>query len=565
MIFIGQNNCGKSNILTALLCFFNQYKHSEFDLHSNEHNSIIEMEFESLDSFDQIQFKKYLTANNKIKVRKTATSEGGYEYHGFIEQANENWLKEENFSEYNSREKIENTPLNEFIPESGRITKDIYNKAIFDYIEANKDSLEFSYVLESTPFLGLKTVASGIWGDIFFIPAVKNASDELSNKGIFFSQLYSRVINKISERNEKYSNAKNQLEELSSLLNKTKSDGTINNDRPIELNNLEAKINEELTSWDTTIDVEISPPDINDIFKVGAKVWLNDGTKTDVDRKGHGLQRSLIFCLLKAYAGILKEERESINNEEIEQPTRRSSNSSYFIFEEPELFLHPQAQRELFDALLNMSRINNQILLCTHSSSFLDLDLYKSICIVKKERETGTKILQCTDNIFTDDQKQKFNLIYWLNPERNELFFAKKVILVEGPSDKTVIPYLSKKLGLFKFDYTFIECGGKTNIHLYMKILNKLKQEYIAIYDKDHQSYKDRDAKNSADIHSRIIESAIDTTLGKSIIFENDIEEEIGITERNDKNKPHKALKMVTNETYVIPENLEKKIRLIYV
>ena len=51
------------------------------------------------------------------------------------------------------------------------------------------------------------------------------------------------------------------------------------------------------------------------------------------------------------------------------------SQSTYFILEEPELYLHPQAQRSLFDSLQELSA-ENQVLLCTHSSSFINIDNY---------------------------------------------------------------------------------------------------------------------------------------------------------------------------------------------
>lgn len=40
-----------------------------------------------------------------------------------------------------------------------------------DYIFANAAYLEFNYTLEEGNFLGLKTVAQGIFGEVFFIPA----------------------------------------------------------------------------------------------------------------------------------------------------------------------------------------------------------------------------------------------------------------------------------------------------------------------------------------------------------------------------------------------------------
>ena len=65
--------------------------------------------------------------------------------------------------------------------------------------------------------------------------------------------------------------------------------------------------------------------------------------------------------------------------------------------------------------------------MCTHASALIDVEKYKSICIVKKDNEsTGTIICQCIEDLFTGDLKKDFNLTYWINPDRSELFFAEK-------------------------------------------------------------------------------------------------------------------------------------------
>ncbi len=155
-------------------------------------------------------------------------------------------------------------------------------------------------------------------------------------------------------------------------------------------------------------------------------------------------------------------------------------------------------------------------------------------------------------------------MVYWINPDRGELFFAKKVILVEGPTDKTVIPNLAKKINVFRYDYTLIDCGGKDCIKLYVNLLNKFKIPYVAVYDKDHQQYKLNDAKNLADNSSREIENLIDSSLGYSVIFENDIEEELGILDENKKNKPYYVLKKIEDSSFNLSTTLEVKIRKMY-
>lgn len=573
MIFIGQNNHGKSNILSALLFFFGQLKHSELDFNKGSVELFVEVTFGELDENDKGQFHKYLTADGTIKIRKQASIDGDFSYHGYTQIPNADHLKEENIGNYLTRENAAAAPWNNLLPEKGKLSKDIIRQAQEQYSADHSAELEFTYALETTNFLGFKTVAQGIFGDVFFIPAVKNASDEFNVKGnTIFNQLFSNVINKLSTDNINYKNAKQEMVKLAGILNKQKKDGNENEERPKEITELEKKLESELKNWDTKIEIEITPPDIDEIFKVGTSVWVDDGTKTDINRKGHGLQRSLIFALIKSWAALLKETREKEAavpegaEAVVEAPKRKISESTYFFFEEPELYLHPQAQRELYESLKELTLSNNQVILSTHSSSFLDLEFYKSICIVyKKNLGEGSKILQCTEDLFQlGDEKKNFNLVYWINPDRGELFFAKKVILVEGPTDKTVIPFLAKKQNLFRYDYTLIDCGGKDSIPIYLNLLNKFKIPYVAAYDKDHQAYKDAGKRTQADDKSALIEAKIIAALGSSVIFQNDIEEEIGIMEENRKSKPFIALQRISDDAFVVSEQLNQKLQTIY-
>lgn len=292
-----------------------------------------ELKFTHLNENDKTTFKKYLTNNDSIKVRKTLFTDLKISYNGYQESPREEWLNPANAGNYTTRDLIEETPLIDFVPDTGRITKAIVEQAQLNFIEANANALEFEYMLEEGNFLGLKTVAQGIFGDIFFIPAVKSASDELKPSGSsVFSELYAKILNKIAETNETYLTAKREVNELVSILNKTTQEGEENTHRPEELNIFEENIATELGNWNTSIEVEVTPPNIDDIFKVGTRIWINDGVKTDVNRKGNGLQRALIFALIKSYANLIRQENDMTNAAEV---NRRASDSSYFISKNP--------------------------------------------------------------------------------------------------------------------------------------------------------------------------------------------------------------------------------------
>lgn len=567
MILIGQNNHGKSNVIFALLFFLNEIGIDPLDFNNGSDELFIEVLFGDLDDTDRRTFKKYLTAAGTIRVRKQAKKDGGFSYHGYVETPVEDWLKEEKISDYTKREVADTLPLSYFLPESGRITKEVFREAQERYIQQHHGSLTFNYTLESGPFLGAKNVPGGIFGDVYFVPSVKRAADDLSVRGrSVFSELYTRVINKMSESNEEFREAKNRISSLIRILNKTKEDGTENTSRPHELTDFEESLQLELANWNTTIDVEIMPPDLDDIFKVGATVWINDGIRTDVSRKGQGLQRALIFALLRSLAKLSRQQYESIPKTDEQVAARQKSKSTYFILEEPELYLHPQAQREAFDSLVALSKSENQVILCTHSSSFISLEYYRSICIVRKNSLTeGTTVFQWKEELFpVVEEKELFNLTYWINPDRGELFFARKVILTEGATEKTVIPFLAHRIGVFRHDYTIIDCGSKDSIPSYLHLLSRFGIPYVAVYDLDHQTGKSPETIASADKASSRIESKIDATLGGSVILENDIDEEIGLTDPSRKKKPYLSLEHVASKGFVISAQLKAKIETIY-
>ncbi|GIT99718.1 hypothetical protein TSL6_02250 [Sulfurovum sp. TSL6] len=558
MMFIGQNNHGKSNILYAILFFFGEIKVQDLDFFDGTEELYVEILFDNLDEDDKATFNKYLTIDNEILVRKTAYKNGSFEYNGYIQNPQNEYLQESNATNYRSRAAAQELPFYDDLPSEGRLTIDIIQVAQQQYISNNRDRIEFVYELEATNFLGAKNVAQGIFGEIFFIPAVKNINDDLSNnKTSVFTKLYSKVIELVTTNDDDISEIKDQINAQFRKFQKYNEDSTENENRPSELKEFEDRLSGNLREWGVNLEVEILPPDIDEVFKSDVNVWIHDGIKTDINRKGHGLQRAMTFSLIKTFSEHV------LSMPEEERPNRQASKSSYFIFEEPELYLHPQAQRALLDLLINLSE-DSQVVLCTHSSSLISLDNYKSIAIVRKDGMTNeTSITQYQEEIFVGDEKKNFNLLSWINPDRAELFFAKKVILVEGATEKSIIPFIAKKLEVFKFEYTLIDCGSKTQIPYYIHLLNKFKIPYIAVYDKDHQSGKGQQAKDMADRDTNKIEDIIAASIGKSVVFVNDIEEELGMT-AGTVSKPFSALEEISKDEFEIPVDLEIKIKEIF-
>ena len=99
-ILIGQNNHGKSNVLSSLLFFFGGVNCTELDFTKGSNELFVEVIFRNLDEHDKRQFQKYLTVDNEIKVRKQMVKGSNFEYHGYCEIPIDDWLKEEKIGEY---------------------------------------------------------------------------------------------------------------------------------------------------------------------------------------------------------------------------------------------------------------------------------------------------------------------------------------------------------------------------------------------------------------------------------------------------------------------------------
>lgn len=276
--------------------------------------------------------------------------------------------------------------------------------------------------------------------------------------------------------------------------------------------------------------------------------------KLDEGYQNPELYRNLLFEFLKIISQISVNKKQSILKDAV------------ILFEDPELYLHPQKSRELYDCFIKLSKLGTKIYLKTYSSSFLGLKQYKSICVIKKINN-NVRIVQAKGGIFKGDAIKAFNMNYWINPDRSELFFAKKVILVEGQTDKIVISFLGKLLKVFKYDYSIIECGSKSTIPQFIMLLNLFKIPYVVVYDKDNHSWRTKEEIFNSKQKNKMIRSLVKENLGFCIECENDMEEEIydRKNERNSyKNKPFNALRHISNENYIVPERLKEKIKKIY-
>lgn len=143
MVIIGQNNHGKSNLLSSILFFFGEIKHQDLDFFFGSEELFVEVAFCDLDDSDKRTFHKYLTSSKTVIVRKTAQINGSFEYKGYIENPTDEWLQEENAGSYTRREIAESLPYYSLLPDSGRLTKQNIIDAQSEYINLHREEIKF--------------------------------------------------------------------------------------------------------------------------------------------------------------------------------------------------------------------------------------------------------------------------------------------------------------------------------------------------------------------------------------------------------------------------------------
>lgn len=584
MVLIGPNNHGKSNILRAIEFHLTpSVRPGPRDLfmgrEEGDDELWVELCFTDLTEQERNTFKKYVLSDGRLRLRKSATlPASGVEvsYSAYVEEPDDWWLRDDAWDRLKTKEFIEREvsavpQLQQLLGQPGRITRETITAFQRTYITEHRQELSFGRRLETGPFMGQKNVAAGLLPDFYLVPAVRDLGDETRIASTTtFGRLVSRTIAEMLSDEA-------VLSELQQQIDQTIARVESSDDRYTGVAKVAQAIEEELGWWDVKAHLRIEPPAVQDLIEGGVRLDLDDGLRTPAAEKGHGLQRATIFALLRAWAKVLRR----TGGSGIDRSTpRKTSESAIFAIEEPELFLHPHAQRQLAQALEGIADSpQHQVFVCTHSPRFISVDRYRSLAVVTKPNPAkGTTVRQCTEDLFAEgekDRKDRFQMAGWINPDRGEMFFATKVILVEGSTEKVAIPYIAARLGCLDPNVSVIDCGSKFNLRLYIRLCEAFRIPYAVVFDEDPvqipiPSDWDDDRKKACqrtyDENGRI-EQAIDPSLGTPIMIRPEFGRALGVsrTAEEKKGKPLATLdhleRVNTNE---IPEVIRDAVSTAY-
>lgn len=473
-LLVGENNAGKTNVITALRIFYEDHgvkfdETRDFPKFTTDDESWIELEFLTT-AEEQANLKEsYKSKDNVLRVRR--------------------YLK--------SDQQVKSNQSNIYGYENG--------------------------TLSTSLFYGAKNISQAKLGKVIYIPDVSTTNDALKLSGPSpFRDMVNFVFKKVVSRSQTFQSLNSIIDRFNSdFMDESSEDG-------ISMNVLRGEINRDLNSWGVDFGMKVNQLQPQDIVKSLFSYYLVDrGLSKDVDINslGQGLQRHLIYTLIK------------LSSEYVEKGEGGKADFSpdftLLLFEEPEAFLHPSQQVQLNISLHKLaSGESQQILISTHSPTFVSKNIegLRSLLSVKKQNAV-TNIFQLRSEdveellnnnyslfkVFSEiliDEKTEPSLknkieklklgartfdiekkleeealkyFMWLDAERTASFFAKHVIICEGATEKVAFDYLmNNSLSDYVERHVYIlDSMGKFNLHRYMNLFGKLGITHSVLYDRD--------------------------------------------------------------------------------
>jgi len=170
--------------------------------------------------------------------------------------------------------------------------------------------------------------------------------------------------------------------------------------------------------------------------------------------------------------------------------------------------------RKLKSILNTISQSENwQIICSTHSPVFINVaDNPESLVILSRTADGGISVKQLTENPFENSEvgnieRDALRAALDFHPTVCEVFFASKVILVEGDTEMAIFKHCNELLQYCdvnierSLDCTIVSCGGKWTIPAIGRLLSRFGINFKIVHDLDRHEKTDAEIVELAPIH----------------------------------------------------------------
>jgi putative ATP-dependent endonuclease of the OLD family len=502
---VGPNGSGKSTVLTALNIFFREMQQGGPDItHLVEEdfyqkNTIepitITLTFAKLSPEAQADFAAYYRDGKLIisaeavfdpSTRRAEVKQHGErmvmaEFAGFFEAASDGAKVADLRTKYaEAKSAVPGLPA--------ATTKDAMTQALRDYETAHPERCK--PIRSPDEFYGFSKGANrlGKYIQWVYVPAVKDATTEqVEARNTALGRILARTVRAKTQFGQQVDGIRRRAQkEYESILEASQG----------ALDGLTASLQNRLSDWahpEATVRLEWwqDPDRAISVQEPAAQIIAGeDKFEGQLCRLGHGLQRSYLLALLQELA----------NSDDPSSPRL------ILGCEEPELYQHPPQAWHLFDVFQKLTTANTQVVVATHSPIFVTGTSFEDVRLVRKDAGTketivrsvtydqiSSAIARVTGENVIKREGIRAKLQQTLLVSLNEMFFTRRLILVEGLED---IAYIASYLQLANRsdDYRRLGChmiavGGKDHLIQPLAIAKELNIPTLVVFDSDADQY----------------------------------------------------------------------------
>lgn len=476
-VIIGPNNCGKSTILTALRLLFDNNMKKQLSIDDFNKNS---------------SFQNYKDAPPMIMISAILT----HELKQDEELSNEvipiaTWLTK--FEEY-----YEAALTYEFFLPEKYLSQYLEEMVTIDNDDDFWKVLESNFIKKYVYkfYIGKKELMNTVkWDDLSkfdfqFLSAIRDVEKDLvSGK----KSLFKEVLEFFTDYDLKSSGEICDRDELNNEILSRSSDFNEQSSKLFELLDKRLKpgkkeILQYVEGTGASFD-DINPDFVGnltekDLYSHMSLIIEDNDVSLPVELNGLGYNNLLYISLL--LAKIQKDSSISFLGD-------NAKFYSILAIEEPEAHLHPNMQYKFLKFIQNNQTDEvNQIFITTHSpniTSAVDLD---NLIVLNKS--DGVVDVSYPKKAFNDNIRYKKHVERFLDVTKSDMFFASKLIFVEGLTEEILVPYFAEKWGYNLADrhISIINLNGRY-FNPFLELFNPdtgVKKEVACITDRDCQKRK---------------------------------------------------------------------------
>lgn len=525
---VGANGTGKSSVLYALAWFFDGGVLSLEDVHgrasegegndggAEESRVEVTVTFSDLTERDRRKLEKYgqgatatFTRFWSVGAEKDKVVGNSIQGPGFASVRNETLVTARRNAYRTLRETVTDLPA---LPGSASKEDIIASLVDWEANPANAALLETVNADDANHLFGVGgTHAIKECVRMVLVPAATDISTEVgvTKKGTALDALIGTLMSAAGAKAKQDWIAANSvvISELSSSMLQSVRQST---------GFQESRINDRLANLipNATVTFDTAVPDW--VPSPAATVQTDveiDGTKNDVSRQGHGIQRAVMIAMLQSLVpdeDFLRSQHQPLEGESDADADARLASligdvpDLLICIEEPEIYQHPVRARAFARVLATLSgEPSAQVIIATHSPYFARPEQFAGIRRFTLEQGVtsvkGTTLADIAARSGRPEDQVEKVIQKRLPTTFSEGFFADVVVLVEGDTDRAVVEALAElqERPLDSIGVSVLEMAGKGGIGIPASVLRELLIPTFVVFDGDFNSADTPEAQRS--------------------------------------------------------------------